>query len=36
VGFRPLWEMQPQDADSYFGQVLRAAPSGTWLARLRR
>jgi integrase/recombinase XerD len=30
---RPLWEMQPQDADSYFGQVLCAAPSGTRLAR---
>ena len=30
---RPLWEMQPQDADTYFGQVLRAVPSGTRLAR---
>lgn len=30
---RPLWEMEPQDADTYFGQVLRATPSGTRLAR---
>ncbi|WP_280255002.1 tyrosine-type recombinase/integrase [Nocardia wallacei] len=30
---RPLWEMEPPDADSYFGRVLRAAPSGTRLAR---
>ncbi len=30
---RPLWEMQPTDADAYFGRVLRAAPSGTRLAR---
>jgi hypothetical protein len=30
---RPLWEMQPGDADAYFGTVLRAAPSGTRLAR---
>ncbi|WP_256335224.1 tyrosine-type recombinase/integrase [Lentzea albidocapillata] len=30
---RPLWEMEPQDADTYFGKVMRAAPSGTRLAR---
>ena len=30
---RPLWEMQPADADAYFGTVLRRAPSGTRLAR---
>jgi hypothetical protein len=30
---RPLWEMQPADADSYFGQVLRGAARGTRLAR---
>jgi site-specific recombinase XerD len=30
---RPLWEMQPADADAYFGGVLRKAPSGTRLAR---
>jgi integrase/recombinase XerD len=30
---RPLWEMQPADADAYFGRVLRGAPSGTRLAR---
>ena len=30
---RPLWDMGPGDADAYFGKVLRAAPSGTRLAR---
>ncbi|MGB6225182.1 MAG: hypothetical protein WBF76_07445, partial [Pseudonocardiaceae bacterium] len=30
---RPLWDMAPGDADAYFGEVLRAAPSGTRLAR---
>ncbi|WP_405180783.1 site-specific integrase [Nocardia sp. NBC_01377] len=30
---RPLWEMEPSDADSYFGRVLRKSPSGTRLAR---
>jgi integrase/recombinase XerD len=30
---RPLWEMQPSDADDYFGRVLRGSPSGTRLAR---
>ena len=30
---RPLWEMQPADADGYFGRVLRNASSGTRLAR---
>lgn len=30
---RPLWEMEPPDADAYFGKVLRASPSGTRLGR---
>jgi site-specific recombinase XerD len=30
---RPLWEMEPSDADAYLGQVLRGSPSGTRLAR---
>ncbi|WP_327100321.1 site-specific integrase [Nocardia vinacea] len=30
---RPLWEMEPPDADTYFGRVLRGSPSGTRLAR---
>lgn len=30
---RPLWEMQPADADAYFGRVLRDTPIGTRLAR---
>ncbi|MDA8290228.1 MAG: tyrosine-type recombinase/integrase [Actinomycetota bacterium] len=30
---RPLWEMEPTDADDYFGRVLRSSPSGTRLAR---
>ncbi|WP_233606518.1 site-specific integrase [Micromonospora sp. Llam0] len=30
---RPLWEMEPVDADAYFGRVLRDAASGTRLAR---
>jgi len=30
---RPLWEMEPPDADAYFGRVLRAAPKGTRLAK---
>lgn len=30
---RPLWEMEPADADRYFGTVLRAAAKGTRLAR---
>jgi hypothetical protein len=30
---RPLWEMEPPDADAYFGNVLRASPSGTRLGR---
>ena len=33
---RPLWEMEPPDADAYFGKVLRASPSGTRLGALRR
>jgi len=30
---RPLWEMEPGDADRYFGKVLREAARGTRLAR---
>ena len=30
---KPLWEMQPADADAYFGKVLRDAAKGTCLAR---
>lgn len=30
---RPLWEMQPSDADDYFGRVLRDAAKGTRLGR---
>lgn len=30
---RALWEMEPSDADVYFGRVLRDTPSGTRLAR---
>jgi integrase/recombinase XerD len=30
---RPLWEMEPQDADAYLGRVMREAPLGTRLAR---
>src|SRR5262252_8523846 len=30
---RPLWEMQPADADAYFGKVLRGAAKGTRLSR---
>ena len=30
---RPLWDMQPADADAYFGKVLRDAAKGTRLAR---
>ncbi len=30
---RALWEMQPADADAYFGSVLRDAARGTRLAR---
>ncbi|MGW9133058.1 hypothetical protein [Streptomyces sp. NPDC055681] len=30
---RPLWDMEPADADAYFGKVLRDAPSGGRLAR---
>ncbi len=32
---RPLWEMEPADADVYFGRVLRGAAKGTRLARPR-
>ena len=32
---RPLWDMQPADADTYFGTVLRGAPLGTRLARVQ-
>ncbi len=30
---RPLWDMEPADADAYFGTVLRAVPVNTRLAR---
>ncbi|CAL9334980.1 hypothetical protein SUDANB58_00147 [Streptomyces sp. enrichment culture] len=30
---RPLWDMEPADADGYFGKVLRGSPSGTRLTR---
>ena len=30
---KPLWDMLPADADSYFGTVLRAVPIPTRLAR---
>jgi integrase/recombinase XerD len=30
---RPLWAMDPSDADAYFGRVLRSAATGTRLAR---
>ena len=30
---RPLWDMEPADADAYFGKVLRDAARGTRLAR---
>jgi site-specific recombinase XerD len=30
---RPLWEMQPADADRYFGQVMRNAANNTRLGR---
>ncbi|WP_329406793.1 site-specific integrase [Nocardia vinacea] len=30
---RPLWEMEPADADGYFGRALRSAPRNTSLAR---
>ena len=30
---RPLWDMQPADADDYFGRVLRETAKGTRLAR---
>ena len=28
-----VWEMEPPDADTYFGRVLRGAPKGTRLAK---
>lgn len=30
---RPLWELEPSDADAYFGRELRGSASGTRLAR---
>src|SRR5260370_38353762 len=30
---RPLWEMQPEDADAYFGKVLRDARPSTRTGR---
>ena len=32
---RPLWEMQPADADAYFGKVLRDAKPATRTGRAR-
>ena len=32
---RPLWELEPTDADAYFGKVLRSAAKGTRQARSR-
>lgn len=29
---RPLWEMEPADADAYFGRVLRGTAPGTRLS----
>lgn len=31
---RPLWKMDPEDANAYFGRVLREAPLGTRHARV--
>jgi hypothetical protein len=30
---KPLWDMEPADADAYFGRVLRGAAKGTRLGR---
>jgi integrase/recombinase XerD len=30
---KPLWDMEPSDADAYFGKTLRTAAKGTRLAR---
>ena len=30
---RPLWDMEPTDADTYFGKVLRGVARGTRLSR---
>jgi len=30
---RPLWDMEPADADAYFGKVLRDTAKGTRLSR---
>jgi hypothetical protein len=30
---RPLWDMEPADADAYFGKVLRGVARGTRLSR---
>ena len=30
---RPLWDMEPPDADAYFGEVLRSTAKGTRLSR---
>ena len=30
---RPLWDMEPPDADEYFGKVLRSTAKGTRLSR---
>ena len=30
---RPLWDMEPSDADAYFGKMLRSTAKGTRLSR---
>jgi hypothetical protein len=30
---KPLWDMEPPDADAYFGRMLKGAAKGTRLAR---
>ena len=32
---RPLWEMEPPDADEHFGKALRTTAKGTRLGRRR-
>jgi len=32
---RPLWDMEPADADAYFGKVLRDTARGTRLSRVQ-
>jgi hypothetical protein len=33
---RPLWDMEPSDADVYFGKILRRTAKGTRLSRAHR